>query len=139
MSASGCSESKASPRSLAKAAWIARSASSSTQQRSIAKMNGRQVISFNVQRSKGSSEVTTYDAAWEELRKIEKENPRIRFLEIFNQVDYTKAQYDSAMEGLWLGAILAVFVVFLFLRDLRATVISAFAIPLSAIPTFSFM
>src|SRR5687767_7987063 len=110
-----------------------------SEQRTIAKMNGRQVISFNVQRSKGSSEVTVYDAAWEELRKIEKENPRIRFLEIFNQVDYTKAQYHSAMEGLWLGAILAVFVVFLFLRDLRATVISAFAIPLSAIPAFWFM
>ncbi len=110
-----------------------------SEQRTIAKMNGRQVISFNVQRSKGSSEVTVYDAAWEELRTIEKENSRIRFLEIFNQVDYTKAQYDSAMEGLWLGAILAVFVVFLFLRDLRATVISAFAIPLSAIPAFWFM
>ena len=110
-----------------------------SEQRTIAKMNGRQVISFNVQRSKGSSEVTVYDAAWKELRKIEKEDPRIRFLEIFNQVDYTKAQYHSAMEGLWLGAILAVFVVFLFLRDLRATVISAFAIPLSAIPAFWFM
>ncbi|HEU5286193.1 MAG TPA: efflux RND transporter permease subunit [Sphingomicrobium sp.] len=110
-----------------------------SEQRTIAKMNGRQVISFNVQRSKGASEVTTYDAAWAELRKIEKENPRIRFLEIFNQVDYTKSQYHSAMEGLWEGAILAVFVVFLFLRDMRATVISAFAIPLSAIPTFWFM
>ncbi|MGI8610810.1 MAG: efflux RND transporter permease subunit [Sphingomicrobium sp.] len=110
-----------------------------SEQRTIAKMNGRQVISFNVQRSKGSSEVTTYDAAWEELRKIEKEDQRIRFLEIFNAVDYTKVQYDSAMEGLWLGAILAVFVVFLFLRDLRATIISAFAIPLSAIPAFWFM
>src|SRR3990170_7590637 len=110
-----------------------------SEQRTIAKMNGRQVITFNVQRSKGASEVTAYDAAWEELRKIEKENPGIRFLEIFNQVDYTKAQYHSAMEGLWLGAILAVFVVFLFLRDLRATIISAFAIPLSAIPAFWFM
>src|SRR5688572_23522694 len=110
-----------------------------SEQRTIAKMNGRQVISFNVQRSKGSSEVTTYDKAWEELRKLEKEDPRIHFTEIVNQVDYTKAQYHSAIDGLWLGAILAVFVVFLFLRDLRATVISAFAIPLSAIPAFWFM
>ena len=72
-----------------------------SEQRSIAKMNGRQVVSFNVQRAKGSSEVTTYDAAWEELRKIEKENPKVRFNEVFNTVDYTKAQYHSAMEGLW--------------------------------------
>ncbi|HEV2044107.1 MAG TPA: efflux RND transporter permease subunit [Sphingomicrobium sp.] len=110
-----------------------------SEQRTIAKMNGRQVISFNVQRSKGSSEVTAYDEAWAELRAIEKDDPRIRFVEIINQVDYTKDQYHSAMEGLWLGSILAVFVVFLFLRDLRATLISAIAIPLSAIPTFWFM
>jgi multidrug efflux pump subunit AcrB len=110
-----------------------------SEQRTIAKMNGRQVISFNVQRSKGSSEVTTYDKAWEELHKIEKEDPRIHFSEIVNQVDYTKAQYTSAMEGLFEGAILAVVVVFLFLRDMRATLISALAIPLSAIPAFWFM
>ena len=77
--------------------------------------------------------------AWKELRKIEKENPRIQFREIFNAVDYTKAQYHSAMEGLIEGAILAVLVVFLFLRDIRATLISALAIPLSAIPAFWFM
>ena len=110
-----------------------------SEQRTIAKMNGRQVISFEVQRSKGASEVTTYDEAWKELHKIEKENPRIHFTEIFNQVDYTKGQYTSAMESLVVGAILAVFVVFLFLRDTRATLISALAIPLSAIPTFWFM
>ncbi len=112
---------------------------SSSEQRSIAKMNGRQVVTFMIQRSKGSSEVTAYDAGWTELRKLEKENPKVRFSEIFNTVDYTKAQYNSAMEGLIVGAILAVFVVFLFLRDMRATWISALAIPMSAIPAFWFM
>ncbi|WP_037497909.1 efflux RND transporter permease subunit [Sphingomonas jaspsi] len=110
-----------------------------SEQRTLAKMNGRQVISFNVQRSKGSSEVTTYDDAWKELHKIEKEDPRVKFVEIVNQVAYTKDQYKSAMEGLVEGAVLAVLVVFLFLRDFRATAISAVAIPLSAIPAFYFM
>ncbi|MDL2340407.1 MAG: efflux RND transporter permease subunit [Pseudomonadota bacterium] len=104
-----------------------------------AKMNGHQVVSFEVTRAKGSSEVTAYDKAWAELRKVEKENPNVKFNEIFNQVDYTKAQYKSAMEGLVEGAILAVLVVLLFLRDIRATLISALAIPLSAIPAFWFM
>src|SRR5678815_936068 len=107
-----------------------------SEQRTIAKINGRQVISFNVQRSKGASEVTAYDEAWKELKKIEKEDPRIHFRETFNAVEYTKLQYSSAMEGLWEGAIL---VVFLFLRDIRATAISALAIPLSAIPAFWFL
>ena len=112
---------------------------SASEQRSIAKMNGRQVVTFSVQRAKGSSEVTAYEAGWAEVRKLEKENPKVRFSEIFNTVDYTKSQYSSAMEGLWEGAVLAVLVVFLFLRDIRATIISALAIPMSAIPAFWFM
>src|SRR6476661_3445021 len=112
---------------------------SNSEQRSIAKMNGRQVVTFMIQRAKGSSEVTAYDNAWKELRKLEQENPKVHFSEVFNTVDYTKAQYKSAMEGLIEGAILAVLVVLLFLRDIRATAISALAIPLSAIPAFYFM
>src|SRR5215216_6690325 len=112
---------------------------SNSEQRSIAKMNGRQVVTFMIQRSKGSSEVTAYDTGWNELRKLEKENPKVHFSEIFNTVDYTKAQYRSAMEGLVEGAILAVLVVLLFLRDIRATAISAVSIPLSAIPAFWLM
>jgi multidrug efflux pump subunit AcrB len=112
---------------------------SSSEQRSIAKMNGRQVVTFMIQRAKGSSEVTAYDNAWRELKKLEKENPKVHFSEVFNTVDYTKSQYRSAMEGLIEGALLAVLVVLLFLRDIRATAISAIAIPLSAIPAFAFM
>ncbi len=107
--------------------------------RSAAYLGGKAVVSFNLQRARGASEVTVYDAAWDELRKIEKDNPRIKFVEIDNTVDYTKNQYTSSMQALVEGAILAVLVVFLFLRDFRATLISAVAIPLSAIPAFWFM
>jgi len=112
---------------------------SNSEQRSIAKQNGHQVVTFMIQRAKGSSEVTAYEGVWKELRALEKENPKVHFSEVFTTVDYTKAQYRSAMEGLIEGAVLAVFVVLLFLRDIRATAISAVAIPLSAIPAFWFM
>ncbi|HEY6048836.1 MAG TPA: efflux RND transporter permease subunit, partial [Sphingomicrobium sp.] len=112
---------------------------SNSEQRSIAKQSGHQVVTFSVQRAKGSSEVTAYDGVWKELKKLEKENPKVQFTEVFTTVDYTKAQYRSAMEGLIEGAVLAVIVVLLFLRDIRATVICAVAIPLSAIPAFFFM
>jgi multidrug efflux pump subunit AcrB len=112
---------------------------SNSEQRSLAMMNGHQVVTFMVQRAKGASEVTAYQSLWKEMKALEKENPKVRFSEVFTSVDYTKAQYRSAMEGLIEGAILAVFVVLLFLRDIRATAISAVAIPLSAIPAFFFM
>lgn len=109
------------------------------EQRSISTMDGRQVLSFSVQRAKGASDVKVYDAVWAELRKIQKENPKIHFTELYTSVDYTKAQYKSSIAAMTEGAILAVLVVWLFLRDRRATLISAIAIPLSAIPTFWFM
>ena len=118
---------------------IAQVEDSYSEQRTLAKLHGRQVISFNIVRSKGSSDVTVYGAVWKELHKIETDDPRVRFSEISNIVDYTKSQYHSSMEALIAGALLAVLVVYLFLRDGRATAISALAIPLSAIPSFWFL
>lgn len=109
------------------------------EQRTLSTMNGRQVLSFSIQRAKGASDVKVYEAVWEELEKIKKENPKVNFTELYTSVDYTKAQYTSSLSAMIEGAILAVLVVWLFLRDRRATIISAIAIPLSAIPTFWFM
>jgi multidrug efflux pump subunit AcrB len=109
------------------------------EQRTLSMMNGRQVLSFGISKSKGASDVTVFDEAEKELRQIEKEDPRIRFNLLYTSVEYTKQQYHSAMEAMIEGAVLAVLVVFLFLRDWRATIISALAIPLSAIPAFWFI
>ena len=109
------------------------------EQRNIGKMGGRQVLSFAMAKSKGASDVQVYDEGVKLLRQIEKDNPKVRFRQLFTSVDYTRSQYHSAMDAMWEGAILAVLVVFLFLRDWRATLISAIAIPLSAVPAFWFM
>jgi len=122
-----------------KLADIARVEDSYSEQRTLAKLHGRQVISFNIQRSKGTSDLSVYTAVWKEMHAIEKDDPRIHFSEISNVVDRTRSQYDSSMDSLFEGAILAVLIVYLFLRDGRATAISALAIPLSAIPAFWFM
>ena len=109
------------------------------EQRSLALMNGRQVTSFSLEKAKGSSDVTVYDDAMVQLDKLRKENPKVTYKQLYTSVDYTKDQYHSAMAAMIEGAVLAVVIVFLFLRDWRATMISALAIPLSAIPTFWFM
>lgn len=106
---------------------------------SLAKIDGRQVVTFSITRARGESDVSVYDASIEVLEELEAENPGIHFTRLFTEVDYTKQQYESSMAAMVEGAILAVIVVFLFLRDWRATIIAALAIPLSAIPTFYFM
>jgi multidrug efflux pump subunit AcrB len=109
------------------------------EQRSLTKQNGKQVVTFAITRAKGASDVSVFDGAKIEMDKIVKENPNIQIAPITNSVIYTKAQYKSSMAAMIEGALLAVVVVFLFLRDWRATIISAIAIPLSAIPTFWFI
>ena len=109
------------------------------EQRRIGKVRGKQVVNFSISRARGASDVTVYDEAMKVLDQIEKDNPGVEFTQLFTSVDYTKQQYSSSMLAMVEGAVLAVIVVFLFLRDWRATLISALAIPLSAIPTFWFM
>ncbi|MFZ1743256.1 MAG: efflux RND transporter permease subunit, partial [Pontixanthobacter sp.] len=106
---------------------------------SISKVRGKEVVNFAMSRAKGASDVTVFDAAKIKITEIEEGNPGVRFIPLFNTVKYTESQYDSSIASMIEGAILAVVVVFFFLRDWRATVISAIAIPLSAIPTFWFM
>lgn len=104
---------------------------------SIAKFNGKPVVTFAISRARGESDVSVFDGAMEEMRKLEQEQGgKVHFVELFTSVKYTKQQYQSSMNAMVEGAVLAVIVVFFFLRDWRATIVSAVAIPLSSIPTF---
>src|SRR5436305_9342374 len=73
---------------------------SSSEQRSIAKMNGQQVVTFQVQRAKGSSEVTAYDAASKELHKLQAENREVHISVYFNTVVYTTGHTRQVIEDL---------------------------------------
>ncbi|MFM7378356.1 MAG: efflux RND transporter permease subunit [Erythrobacter sp.] len=106
---------------------------------SISEVGGKEVVNFYMNRARGASDLTVYDAALKEMDKIETENPGVKFIKLSTTTTYTRSQYKSSMWALVEGAVLAVVVVFIFLRDWRATAISAVAIPLSAIPTFFFM
>jgi len=106
---------------------------------SVAKVRGKQVVTFSFTRSKGASDINVYDKAEAELDRIRSENPEVEFERLFTTVEFSRDQYTSSMAAMIEGSMLAIVVVFLFLRDWRATFISALAIPLSAIPTFWFL
>ena len=107
--------------------------------RSISRLDGRPATTFGVSKAKGASDVDTLRLIEAELAKISKENSSINLKQVFTTVDFTKQQYHASIEALIEGALLAVAVVYLFLRDWRATGIAALAIPLAALPTFAFM
>jgi multidrug efflux pump subunit AcrB len=107
--------------------------------RTLARLNGRSATTFGVFKAKGASDVSVAKAVKGELDKILTENPVVHITSIFTSVDHTLRTYHSAIGALIEGSVLAVAVVWFFLRNVRATMISALAIPLSAIPTFAFM
>jgi multidrug efflux pump subunit AcrB len=88
------------------------------------------------QRSRGASEVEVGALVHKALDDLKAQHPDIELTEAFNFVEPVQEEYDGSLHLLYEGAILAVLVVWLFLRDLRATFVSAVALPMSAIPAF---
>jgi multidrug efflux pump subunit AcrB len=104
---------------------------------SLAKVNGKGAVTFSIARARGESDVSVYEATLKELDALSKEQGgKVHFANVFNSVEFTKDLYRSSLSAMVEGAILAVIVVFFFLRDWRSTFVSALAIPLSSIPTF---
>ncbi len=109
------------------------------EQRAFATQDGNQVLSFTIQRAQGYSDLSVFEGAEEALHELQERNPEVRFELLTTIATEVEADYHRSMTTLFEGAVLAVIVVFLFLRDWRATLIAAVAIPLSAIPAFFFM
>ena len=115
---------------------IAKVSDSWEEPKSFARVNGQTVVSFGIFRGKGESDVEVNERAEAAIADLQKAHPDVAIAKVDDSVSYTEGNYDSAMETLLEGAILSVIVVFLFLRDIRATLVSAIALPLSIIPAF---
>lgn len=101
-----------------------------------ARFNGEPVVALGIKRSKGASDVVVAEAVQKRIDTLKAQYPDVELKLIDTSVDYTKGNYEAAISTLFEGAILAVIVVFLFLRDFRATVIAAISLPLSIFPAF---
>ncbi len=104
--------------------------------RSFSSMNGEQVVTFAVFRAKGASEVSVAEVVNAQLDEIRAANPDVAIKLVDDTVFYTYGNYEAAIHTLLEGALLAVLVVLAFLKNWRATLIAAVALPLSAVPTF---
>ncbi|MFW7346125.1 MAG: efflux RND transporter permease subunit [Pigmentiphaga sp.] len=109
------------------------------ERRSAALLDGQPVVGFEVARSRGASELDVAAGVQRALDELKAQHADLRITESFNFVTPVQEEYDGSMRLLYEGALLAVLVVWLFLRDWRATLISAVALPLSVIPAFAGM
>ncbi|HCX82468.1 MAG: RND transporter [Curvibacter sp. RIFCSPHIGHO2_12_FULL_63_18] len=106
------------------------------EQRSLALLNGKSVVGFEITRSKGASEVEVGAAVTKALADLKAQHPDLELTQAFDFVTPVQEEFDASMTMLYEGAVLAVIVVWFFLRSWRATLVSAVALPLSAIPAF---
>lgn len=103
---------------------------------SIAKLDGKTVVAFNITRSRGASEVDVMALVDDELAKLTDDTGNISIEKVYDRATPIAEDYEASLRMLIEGGILAVVVVFLFLRNIRATIVAAVALPLSVIPTF---
>ncbi|MDB5752525.1 MAG: putative inner rane transporter [Ramlibacter sp.] len=104
--------------------------------RAAALLDGKPVVGFEVARSRGESEVSVGAAARKALDELKAQHPHIQLTQAFDFVTPVEEEYHGSIKLLYEGALLAVLVVWLFLRDWRATFVSAVALPMSVIPAF---
>lgn len=107
------------------------------EQRGFARLDGRPVAGFNVVKVDTASEVDVEKGVYESITKLEAAHPGLKITKIYSITDDTKANFHATEAVLIEGMILAALVVLLFLKDWRATLIAAAAMPLSLIPTFA--
>ena len=103
---------------------------------SIAKLDGQTVVAFNITRSRGASEVEVMELVDAELTKLSADVGNISIEKVYDRATPVAEDYQASLRMLIEGGLLAVVVVFLFLRNIRATFVAAVALPLSVIPTF---
>jgi multidrug efflux pump subunit AcrB len=109
------------------------------ERRQLAMIDGQPVVSFAISRTRGSSEIEVGEGVEAAIERLRSEHPRLQFTLVSTAIDEVRASFRSSMMMLFEGALLAVLVVWWFLRDWRATWISSLALPLSIIPTFGVM
>ena len=103
---------------------------------SIASLDGEAVVAFNITRSRGASEVEVMEKVDKELAGLTAEMGTIQVNKVYDRATPVAQDYDASIKMLIEGGVLAVIVVFLFLRNIRATIVAAVALPLSVVPTF---
>ncbi len=107
--------------------------------RGFALLDQKPVVGIQVVKAKDASEVSVEDAVDVSIAKLNHDHPGIEIRKTVSFVDDTRAAFAATLHTLLEGMALAALVVWLFLRDWRATAVTAVAMPASLIPTFAFM
>ncbi len=105
----------------------------------LTKLNGKESIGLLVYKESGANTVKVTKKTREVLKQIKEENPQINLEVITEQAEFIENSINSVLNSIIIGAILAFFILFLFLQDIKTPIIIAIAIPISIIATFNIL
>ncbi len=103
---------------------------------SIVKTNGKNSINISIQKQSGTNTVQVADKINEEIEKLRNEFPDLGITVVMDQSEFIKQSINNVIKNAMVGALLAVIILYLFLRNMRTTFIIGTAIPISVIATF---
>jgi multidrug efflux pump subunit AcrB len=115
---------------------IARISDTTAERRALALHDGEPVVAIEVMRSRGAGEVAVAEGVKAAIAELAAATPGVRFALAVDNSGPVFENFEGSMHVLYEGALLAIIVVWAFLRDWRATLVSAAALPLSVLPAF---
>jgi len=115
---------------------VARITDTVAEPRAIALLDGKPVVAVEVMRNRGAGEIDVARGVRAAFAELKAAHPNIVFTEAIDNTRAVEDDFQGSMHLLYEGALLAIIVVWAFLRDWRATLVSAAALPLSVIPAF---
>ncbi len=117
---------------------IGRAEDGTEERRSIARFNGIPAVGMGIQKQSGTNTVAVADRVKKEVEKINKTlPPGMKINASVDQSIFIVRSINEVQHHLILGSIFAILAVFLFLKNIRTTLISAVALPVSIISTFA--
>ena len=109
-------------------------------ERSLALLNGKRAIAMQVRRQSGTNMVAIADRVRAEVAQLREELPPGMEMAIAtDNAQFVRESINEVQTHLWMGGLLAIAVVFLFLRNLRSTVVVAIVIPTAVIGAVAFV
>jgi HAE1 family hydrophobic/amphiphilic exporter-1 len=112
---------------------------SSQEVRQIVRIDGKPSVRVGITKQSGANTVKTADAVKAEIRSINRDFPQLRLVPLMDTSRYIRDSINNVTHSLIIGGILAVLILFLFLRNVSSTAIIATAIPISVLATFGLM
>jgi HAE1 family hydrophobic/amphiphilic exporter-1 len=112
---------------------------STEDRRSVTRINGRPGIRMRVQKQSGKNTVQVAQAVRQEMERMNREIPSVRLAVLDDQSKFIERAIHSVQEHAMIGGILVVVIIFLFLRNVRSTLIICTSIPVSVIGTFALL